>query len=829
MNKKLTIVTISAEVAPFSKAGGLGDVARSLPKALKRDGHNVIAISPLHGVIDTKKHELKKLGNDISIPMDETKKLQFDYWRGYLMDDLPVYFIDRASYFSGFKTIYGTKISNKRFFFFNLAALKLIELLDIKPDIIHCNDWHTGLVPYFVRKRFNKSENVSNAATVYTIHNLAYQMGHAKGAGQKIDSGSGRLPRYTDESGIKGINFAKRAIMHADLINAVSEQYAKEIMTPKFGEDLNRILKNRENRVFGIVNGIDYDIFNPKKDPDIKKHYSYSSLENKITNKLDLQKKFKLPKNKDIPVLGMVTRITEQKGFDLLMDIADDLLKEDIQLVIAGTGEKTYENFFRKLQKKYPKKVGAHLVFDTHKAAEIYAGSDIFLMPSRFEPCGLGQLISMRYGSVPVVHAVGGLVDTVTNYDQGTRKGNGFVFKEYDPEKFLSAIMRSIETYKHAEAWKRLVQTGMKQSHSWEIPAQKYAALFRKAVNLKKQKNDAKNSTSPKNQITKIFDPKFVANFLQEKIPDFAKKYDLSDLTATPIKRNIGKVFYHIVVRFDSESLGDKPIFCSAHSQENRDNANESLKFINKNGFKDSKVFVPQPLLFDKEFGAFFYRGIDGENLLHYISQKDTNIAPYLEQAAEWIARLHKIPATQKENFNPENSRIQTVLPGPQKFIPKIKRKFPKLSPQVNEYFEKLVQQETRSIARLDREYLIHGDFHPENVIINATDGKVSVIDFTDICMGDWARDIGSLMQQLRYMSRGKRSDEETKKHQQIFVKAYLKARGIKTSNSIERRITLYRAWTALRSTIFFLTKGPAEPKNAKTELEMASSLIKKM
>ncbi|MAG29036.1 starch synthase [bacterium] len=484
-NNKLKIVTISAEVAPFSKAGGLGDVARSLPKALKRKGHKVIAISPLHGVIDPKKHKLKKLGNDIPIKMDETKTLSFDYWRGYLMEDLPVYFIDRKSYFSGFKTIYGTKISNERFFFFNLAAIKLIELLNLAPDIIHCNDWHTGLIPYFIRKRFKKSEYISKAATVYTIHNLAYQSGHAKNTLKKPDDADSRLPRFTDTDALKGINFAKRAIVNSDLINTVSEQYAKEIMTPKFGEDLNRILKNRINRVFGIVNGIDYDIFNPKKDPDIKKHYSHRSLGDKVANKLDLQKKFKLPKNKDIPLLGMVTRITEQKGFDLLMKIADDLLAQDIQLVLAGSGDKTYENFFRKLQKKYPKKVGAHLEFDTKKAVQIYAGSDIFLMPSRFEPCGLGQLISMRYGSVPLVHAVGGLVDTITDYDPKTKKGNGFVFNEYDPKQFLIAVIRAIETYQHNEAWKKLVITGMKQSHSWEIPAEKYAELFRRAIKLK--------------------------------------------------------------------------------------------------------------------------------------------------------------------------------------------------------------------------------------------------------------------------------------------------------------------------------------------------------
>lgn len=478
--KPLTIISISAEVAPFSKAGGLGDVARSLPKALKRIGHKVIVISPLYGVVDAKKHRLEKMGNDIPLTLDETTDMQFDYWRGYLMHGLPVYFIDRKEYFSGLKTIYKNDKSNERFFFFNLAALRLIELLGLKPDIIHCHDWHTGLISHFARHRFKKSAGISGSALLYTIHNLAFQAG--KSYKDIKDDGYSRLPRFKNKKGIDNINFAKRGIINTDLINTVSEQYAKEIMTPKFGEDLHRILKNREDKVFGVVNGIDYNDFNPKKDKQIKQNYDYNSLDKKAANKIHLQKIFKLPASKDIPLLGMVTRITEQKGFDLLIKIADNLLEKDLQLVIAGTGEKRYEDFFKKLQKKYPDKVGAYLEFDTKKAAEIYAGSDIFLMPSRFEPCGLGQLISLRYGSVPVVHAVGGLVDTVEDYDPQKARGNGFVFKKYESVEFLTAIVRAMETYKHASLWKKLIQEGMKQSNSWQIPAQKYVSLYKKAI-----------------------------------------------------------------------------------------------------------------------------------------------------------------------------------------------------------------------------------------------------------------------------------------------------------------------------------------------------------
>lgn len=480
--KLLNIISISAEVAPYSKAGGLGDVGRSLPKALRRLGHKVTVITPLHGVIDRQEHELKKLGNDIPLPMDETMTLQFDYWRAHLLPGLPVYFIDRGEYFSSRKTIYSRVWAAERFFFFCLAALRLIEILDLKPDVIQCHDWHAGLVPYFARKRFKDSANIKNAALLYTIHNLLYQGEEAN----NDDDGQSRLPRFNNKAAVKKINFAKRAIIHSDLINTVSEQYAKEIMTSRFGQDLHRILKNRRQRLFGIVNGIDYNDFNPKKDKDIKQNYDHNSLEGKIVNKLALQKTFHLPARPDAPVLGMVSRITEQKGFDLLLGIAERLLEKDIQLAVVGAGHKKYEKFFAGLQKKYPAKVGALLEFDTKIASRIYAGSDIFLMPSRFEPCGLGQLISLRYGSVPVVHAVGGLVDTVTDYNPKTGRGNGFVFGKYDAVEFLTAIVRALETYKHAGAWKKLVTAGMKQSHSWEIPARKYASLYRKAIKIKK-------------------------------------------------------------------------------------------------------------------------------------------------------------------------------------------------------------------------------------------------------------------------------------------------------------------------------------------------------
>ncbi|MAG29037.1 hypothetical protein CL632_02735 [bacterium] len=328
--------------------------------------------------------------------------------------------------------------------------------------------------------------------------------------------------------------------------------------------------------------------------------------------------------------------------------------------------------------------------------------------------------------------------------------------------------------------------------------------------------------------IEQLFDPKFAKQYLEKHAPNFTSEHNLSGLTVKSIKRNIGGDFYHVVIQYDAPSLGHTSIFCTAHAEEDRNIAFRALSFINKHGFKGKDVFLPNPLFFDKKLKVFCYQGVDGKNLLYYITQQKTDLSRYLKQAAHWIAALHQTPINKTKNFNPANSYIKTAIPADY-FLPKINRLFPNNYQEIKSQFEKLVKFEEKNISTLNRKYLIHGDFHPENVIINASDGKVSVIDFTDICLADWTRDVGSFMQQLRYMSRGMRNDDETKKYQQLFMNEYLTTLNIKKTTAIEKRITLYRAWTAIRSTIFFLTKEPAEPRNAATELNMTQELISKL
>ncbi len=489
MPKTLNIVSVSSEVDPFSKAGGLGDVARSLPKAIKRLGQQPIVITPLYRTVDTKKHGLNLIINDVALAIDETTTRHFAVWQGWLMEGLPIYFIDSRRYFSGQKRIYGARFENRRFFFFNLAVLEFLKTIKFSPDVIQCHDWQTGLIPYFLKKRYNQEPLFKNTACVFTIHNLAFQFGHNWWSipNKLKDVGYSRLPRFAEKEKVERINFAKRAIIHADLINTVSEQYAEEIRTKHFGQDLHRHLQKKTDRVFGIINGLDYDDFNPAKDPGLRVNYDAEHPGGKNDNKAYLQKVFKLPVNPSIPIIGMATRISEQKGFDLIMDIIDPLMRLDFQLILVGGGDKKYEKFIRKTREKHPTKVAAHLEFSTKIATQIYAGSDLFLMPSRFEPCGLGQLISSRYGSVPIVRATGGLADTVTNYNPKIESGDGFVFKSYDSRDMLVAIARAIENYKHRDKWQRLVTKVMQRSFGWEVPAQKYLKLFKKALKIKKR------------------------------------------------------------------------------------------------------------------------------------------------------------------------------------------------------------------------------------------------------------------------------------------------------------------------------------------------------
>ncbi len=490
--KKLKIVTIASEVAPFSKTGGLGDVTRSLPKAFQRMGHDGIVITPLYGkVIDKKKYKLKLLFKDVDLFINSKDTVRVNYWRGYLMSGLPVYFIENEKYYSRRKDIYGSTHENARFMVFAVASLKLISLLKYDADIVHCHDWQTGLIPYYLRTKFRYSKTLSNAKTVFTIHNLIFQFGKNwwEVPSEKKDYGRSRLPHLDDEN-IEYLNFAKRAILSADVINTVSEQYREEILTKNFGQDLYRILRNRQERVFGIVNGIDYNAFNPWNDPGLKAKYNWQSHNRKLINKEYLQKKFNLTVNPSIPLMVSTSRVTFQKGFEIINKALDNLLSLNIQYIVMGDGDKGYISEIKKFQKKHPKKL-VYIPFTGNQDIEtlLYAGSDMFLLPSHHEPCGINQLKAMRYGSIPIVRNIGGLHNTVDDFSPKSKKSNGFMFKNFSELSLFVAIVRAVEVYKFEDVWENLTVRAMRESNSWEIPAKKYMLLYKKAIKLNGHNN----------------------------------------------------------------------------------------------------------------------------------------------------------------------------------------------------------------------------------------------------------------------------------------------------------------------------------------------------
>ena len=502
MSKKLKIVTIASEVAPFSKTGGLGDVTRSLPKALYRLGHEVIAITPMYGkIIDKKKYNLELVHKHVKVYLNSREAVRVNYWKGYLMKGLPIYFIENTKYFSKRKTLYLSSHENARFLIFDVAALKLISLLKFEADIVHCHDWQTGLIPFYLKTEFRYSKTLRKAKTLFTIHNLVFQFGKNwwEVPPKKKDYGRKRIPHISD-LGIEYINFAKRAILSADAINTVSEQYREEIMTKKFGQDLHRILKNREDKLFGIVNGIDYNAFNPAKDPSIYKNYDYKKTHRKKLNKEYLQKTLKLPIDREIPIIGFTSRLTFQKGFELILQMLDHLLHMDLQVIIMGAGDKTYIKKLKIIQKKHPKKL---VVLPTHEENQkyenlLFAGGDLFLLPSHHEPCGINQLKAMRYGCIPIVRRVGGLHDTVTNYNPVTGKGNGFTFSSFNSYTLYGTIVRALENYRHRKSWRDLMVRVMQESNSWEIPAKKYITLYRKMIKMKNENGKNKKNNKIK-------------------------------------------------------------------------------------------------------------------------------------------------------------------------------------------------------------------------------------------------------------------------------------------------------------------------------------------
>ena len=480
--KNLKILYVSAEVSPFAKTGGLADVAGSLPKALAALGNDARIVMPRYKSIRCAMEYL----TDFPVLVGNRKETciirETEVKTGENSSDgnIPVYFVDSYHYFDR-DGIYCHMDDADRFVFFCKAVLEMLPRINFQPDIIHCNDWHTGPVCMLLKEHYKSDSFYSDIKTVFTIHNLEYQGHFSRETMGLFNMGDSMFtPDKVEFYGM--FNFMKAGLVYTDVINTVSETYAAEIQTPQYGERLEGLLQKRKADLFGIVNGISYEEFNPETDKRIVRNYSPAAPEVKKENKYALQKEMGLPVG-DMPVIGLVSRLSGQKGLDLVIDRMGEILGQDTQFVLLGDGDEYYKNAFREIKRKYPDRFGMYLGFNAPLAQRIYAGCDMFLMPSRFEPCGLGQIISLRYGTIPIVRATGGLAETVADFDADRENGNGFSFTDFNADSMLDAVKRAVRLYREEpETWSELRIRALGLDFSWNVSARKYMELYEKAV-----------------------------------------------------------------------------------------------------------------------------------------------------------------------------------------------------------------------------------------------------------------------------------------------------------------------------------------------------------
>lgn len=472
----MKVLFVASESHPFIKTGGLGDVAYSLPKALRKMGIDIRVIIPKYSMIpDHLKNQIKHIASfGVQVGWREQHcGLQYMEY-----DGIPFYFIDNEYYFKR-DGVYSFYDDGERFAYFSKAVLQSITYMgDFTPNVLHCNDWQTAIIPALLRDHYRYYSFYNSMKTVFTIHNLQFQGIYPKNVLKELlnlDEG------YFHENALKyydSVNFVKGGIKYADKISTVSNTYAHEIQTEFFGEGLHGLLRDRSWDLWGIVNGIDYDLVNPATDPNIPCKYDLYNFHDKPHNKIELQKQLGLPQNWDVPMIGIVSRLTDQKGFDLVAQVLEQLLQENIQVVVLGTGFPKFENMFKHFAWKYPHKLSANITFNNNLAQKIYAASDMFLMPSLFEPCGLSQLIALRYGSIPITRETGGLRDTVFSYNEATQEGNGFTFAEYNSNDMLNTIKRAIYFYWNKYHWNKLISNAMQSYNSWDKSAGLYVQLY---------------------------------------------------------------------------------------------------------------------------------------------------------------------------------------------------------------------------------------------------------------------------------------------------------------------------------------------------------------
>lgn len=471
----MKVLIVASEAVPFVKTGGLADVIGSLPKALKAVGIDIRVMLPKYGDIPIAFKQQMVFKKKITVPVGcKEQHCGIDELK---YNGVTFYFIDNEHYFKR-AGLYGFADDAERYALFCRAVLEALPHLGFTPDILHCHDWHTGMVSVFLDSDYKTKSFYSNIVTIFTIHNLQYQGVFPREILKDVLDLS---EEYFTMDGVEfygQVSFMKGGLNFSNIITTVSNTYAEEILYPYFGEKLDGLLRHRKNDLYGILNGLDYQEYNPVKDAHIFTNFHKNALLKRRENKLKLQKQLNLPVNKQIPLIAIISRLVNQKGLDLIEHVLDDILAMDVQMVVLGTGDKKYQHLFLNAANRYPHKVSANIMFDNTLAHKIYAGSDMFLMPSLFEPCGLGQLIALRYGSIPIVRETGGLNDTINSYNDITGEGNGFSFTNYNAHDMLHTIKRAIEYYHQKKIWHKIIKNAMGSDYSWKQSAKKYKRLY---------------------------------------------------------------------------------------------------------------------------------------------------------------------------------------------------------------------------------------------------------------------------------------------------------------------------------------------------------------
>ncbi len=489
----LRVLMVAPECTPYANVGGFSRVLGYLSRELLGLGVDVRIFMPKFGQIDEGQYHMEVVFEGLEVPTGadggEGEPLICNVKQHQIPGGAIVYFLENMEYYEKRANVYGYSDDPLRWALLSRGALEFLRHSDWIPHVVHCNDWETGHIPNYLRTVYKNDPDLLSVASLFTMHNLQYQGVFDHRDTSEIDSDDGRseiAPLFSKR--LTKQNFMKRGILYADVINAVSETYAKEILTPEFGEGLDRLLLEVRSKLFGVVNGIDYDEFNPRTDKLIPQNYDVESFGKRVKNKLALQKEFSLPQGEDIFVMGFVGRITEQKGLSLVGEVLRPLLKDfKAQFVIIGDGDRKYKDVFKQLKEEYPEKVGLHLMSNFTLPRLIFSGSDVLLHPSKFEPCGITQLEAMRYGSVPIVRAVGGLADTVVSFDSQTGEGTGFTFRGFDKWELFAQIVRAYENFHHPAVWKKLARQSMRADFSWAASAKRYVELYHKALHFRHQ------------------------------------------------------------------------------------------------------------------------------------------------------------------------------------------------------------------------------------------------------------------------------------------------------------------------------------------------------